>query len=72
MVASDIFWVSTHSFAVVYTPQSKSDNTPNFVFLASSVSLLLLLALSAHAREGYSSHPVCLSVCLSHSDFGDY
>ena len=26
---------------------------------------LLLLTLSAHAREGYSSHFVCLSVCLS-------
>ena len=24
-----------------------------------------LLTLSAHAREGYSSHFVCLSVCLS-------
>ncbi len=30
-----------------------------------------LLTLSAHAREGYSSRPVCLSVCLSRSDFGD-
>ncbi len=27
--------------------------------------LLLLLTLGAHAREGYSSRPVCLSVCLS-------
>ncbi len=24
-----------------------------------------LLTLSAHVREGYSSRPVCLSVCLS-------
>ncbi len=31
-----------------------------------------ILTLSAHAREGYSNHPVCLSVCLSRSDFGDY
>ena len=27
--------------------------------------LVLLLTLSAHAREGYSSHFVTLSVCLS-------
>ncbi len=25
--------------------------------------LLLLTLLSAHAREDYNSHPVCLSVC---------
>ncbi len=25
--------------------------------------LLLLLTLSAHAQQGYSSRPVCLSVC---------
>ena len=29
------------------------------------VSSFLLLTLSAHAREGYSSHFVCLSFCLS-------
>ena len=30
-----------------------------------------LLTLSVHAREGYSSQFVCLSVCLSTSDFED-
>ena len=30
---------------------------------------VLLLTLSAHAREGYSNHFVCLSVCLSVSLF---
>ncbi len=25
-----------------------------------------------YVRDGYSSSPVCLSVCLSRSDFGDY
>ncbi len=25
--------------------------------------LLLLLTISAHAQQGYSSRPVCLSVC---------
>ncbi len=39
--------------------------------------LVSLLTLSVHAREGYSSRPVylsvcLLSVCLSRSDFGDY
>ena len=34
-----------------------------------SSSLLLLLTLSSHAREGYSSHFV--SVCLSLFDFGE-
>ena len=29
------------------------------------------LTLSAHAREGYSSHFVCLSVSLFHSGEGD-
>ncbi len=29
------------------------------------LSFFNLLALSMHVREGYSSHPVCLSVCLS-------
>ena len=28
-------------------------------------NITLLLTLSTHAREGYSSHFVCLSVCLS-------
>ncbi len=28
-------------------------------------SVVKLLTLNAHAREGYSSRPVCLSVCLS-------
>ncbi len=28
-------------------------------------SLFLLLTLNTHAQEGYSSRPVCLSVCLS-------
>ena len=27
--------------------------------------MLDLLTLSVHAREGYSSHFVCLSICLS-------
>jgi len=35
---SDIFWVSTHSFVVIYSPQAPGDKIPNFVFLASSVS----------------------------------
>ncbi len=26
----------------------------------------------AHARDGYSSRPVCLFVCLSSSNFGDH
>ncbi len=46
-----------------------------FVFFVLIVVLFiyLLLTLSTHAREGYSSCPVCLSVCLSlsRSDFGD-
>ena len=37
--------------------------------------ILLLLTLSAHAREGYSSHFVCQSVsqsvCVSLFDFGE-
>ncbi len=33
---------------------------------------LCLLTLSTHAREGFSSEPVCLFVHLSLSDFGDY
>ena len=31
----------------------------------------LLLTLSAHVREGYSSYSFCLSVCLSQTDFED-
>ena len=31
----------------------------------------VLLTLSAHAREGYSSHFVTLSVCVSLFDFGE-
>ncbi len=28
--------------------------------------------LRVSVQEGYRSRPVCLSVCLSHSDLGDY
>ncbi len=37
-----------------------------------SIITTILLTLSAHVREGYSSRPVCLSAFLSRSDFGDY
>ena len=38
----------------------------NYFYAMLSVSLIALLTLSAHAREGYSSaFSVCLSVCLS-------
>ena len=40
---------------------SLSDYSPQH----SPHSYFMLLTLSAHAREGYSSHFVCLSVCLS-------
>ena len=33
-------------------------------FLRAGHILCLLLTLSAHAREGYSSHFVCVSVCF--------
>ena len=36
-----------------------------------SSHIYLLLTLSAHAREGYSSHFVCHSVSLSLFDFGE-
>ena len=36
-----------------------------------SCLLVSLLTLSAHAREGYSSHFVCHSVCVSLFDFGE-
>ena len=40
-------------------------NMPNSTNKAAKVSVyLFLLTLSAHAREGYSSHFVCHSVCL--------
>ena len=34
---SDLYWVSTHVFAVVYTPRSPTDNTPSLVFMFTSV-----------------------------------
>ena len=47
-------------------------------FSFASIGLLLnwmrdigYLTLSVHAREGYNSHFVCLSVCLSVADLGD-
>ena len=40
-------------------------------FNSSGFHLTLLLTLSAHAREGYSSHFVCHSVCVSLFDFGE-
>ncbi len=36
------------------------------------VGLQMMVIYPARAWEGYSSHPVCLSVGLSRSDFGDY
>ena len=38
MQVSDLFWVSTHEFSLVYTPQSGQDVAPNSVFLTTSVS----------------------------------
>ena len=37
---TDLFWVSTYVFAVVYTPLDPSDKTPFLVFLSAPVSLL--------------------------------
>ena len=37
---SDLYWVSTHVFAVVYTPRSPTDNTPSLIFIFTSVSSL--------------------------------
>lgn len=43
MQVSDVFWVSTYIFALVYTPQSGSDKTPNSVFLSATVRAQLYL-----------------------------
>lgn len=40
MQVSDLFWVSTHVFSLVYTPQQSDQSTaPNSVFLTTSVSV---------------------------------
>ena len=49
---SDLYWVSTHVFAVVYTPRSSSDSVPSLVFMFTSVSR-------------FSDSPLVSVACLS-------
>ena len=49
----------------------KVDNITLMMFVLNFVLFLNLLTLNAHAREGYSSHFVCHSVCVSLFDFGE-
>ena len=66
-----------HMISHFYLQRSETRTKKQGKFMSASSYTMYtgLLTLSAHAREGYSSHfvchSVCLSVCLSLFDFGE-
>lgn len=52
---SDLHWISTFAFAVVYTPQSPAEAMPSHVFLEISVMPLI----NKHVRTYMCVYAVC-------------